>query len=213
MTLRDLVESVCRTVVEFFQDRWFDLSRNVRTSGNISLRQAGLAAEEFPDSEWYMPARPAHIRKALRDASIKDVSNFSYVDLGSGKGRTLLIAAELPFRRVIGVELSRTLHQEACANIGRFRFWKQRCTAIESLQADAKDFIFPQDDLLVYLFNPFGRDTMARVLGNLQASLALHPRRLVVVLLWPRCGDLVAAMEGMRMHCATRQYQIFELQS
>ena len=46
---------------------------------------------------------------------------FTFVDLGSGKGRVLLLAALRPFRRVIGVEISASLHTRAQANVEALR--------------------------------------------------------------------------------------------
>jgi SAM-dependent methyltransferase len=207
---RDHVGRVIRLIVEFFEDQWFDLSRNVRTSGNVSLQTAGIAVEELGDSELYQPARPAHIRQALREIPVRDVSGFSYVDLGSGKGRTLFVAAEFPFERITGVEFSRSLHDQACANIRRFRFWKRRCRDIQCFHGNAKNFLFPDGKIVLYMFNPFGSATMRQVLSNLEDSLRLHPRHVIAVLLWPRCEDQVARVEGMHRTRKTRQYQIFE---
>jgi SAM-dependent methyltransferase len=198
-----------RIVHEFFQDQWFDRTRNVHTSGDVSLRKAGIAPEEVRDSEWYVPARPVHIRQALAALPTRDVSGYSYVDFGSGKGRTLFVAAELPFRQIIGVERSSMLHRQACANIRNFRFWKVRCRRIESIHADAVDFRFPDSKLVVYFFNPFGADTMRKVMKNLASSLERNPRHVVVVLLWPRCGDQVLEVEGMRVIRSTQRHQIF----
>jgi SAM-dependent methyltransferase len=212
------VEDIIRAIVEFFQDQWFDLTRNVRTSTNAPLLSAGVAAEEIHDSECYQPARPRHIRQALRKMPIQDVSEFSYVDLGSGKGRSLFVAAELPFQQITGVEFSPLLHEQACANIRRFRPFgsrkfgsrKRRFRNITSLHMNAKDFAFPEGKLVLYLFNPFGSATMRCVLRNLEASLQQHPRHVIIILLWPRCADQVAALQGMRLLRETRQYQIFE---
>jgi SAM-dependent methyltransferase len=207
------VEDIVRVIVEFFQDQWFDLTRNVRTSSNAPLLSAGVATEEIHDSEFYHPARPRHIRQALREMPVQDVSEFSYVDLGSGKGRTLFVAAELPFKQITGVEFSPLLHEQACANIRCFRPFespKRRRTNITSLHMNAKDFAFPEGKLVLYLFNPFGATTMRCVLRNLEASLQRHPRHVIIILLWPRCADQVAALQGMQLFRETRQYQIFE---
>jgi SAM-dependent methyltransferase len=218
------VEDIIRAIVEFFQDQWFDLTRNVRTSTNAPLLSTGVATEEIHDSECYQPARPRHIRQALREMPIQDVSEFSYVDLGSGKGRSLFVAAELPFQRITGVEFSPLLHEQACANIRRFRpvrlfgsrkfgSRKRRFRNITSLHMNAKDFAFPEGKLVLYLFNPFGSATMRCVLRNLEASLQQHPRHVIIILLWPRCADQVAALQGMQLLQETRQYQIFEAQA
>jgi SAM-dependent methyltransferase len=141
---------------------------------------------------------------------LHDVSDFSYVDLGSGKGRSLFVAAELPFRQVTGVEFSRPLHQQACANIRSFRRCNRGCSNITSLHMNAKNFAFPETRLVLYMFNPFGSATMQRVLSNLEMSLQRNPRHVIVLLLWPRCSDQVAAVHGMHLRLETPQYQIFE---
>jgi hypothetical protein len=75
---------------------------------------------------------------------------------------------------------------------------------------NAKDFAFPEGELVLYLFNPFGSATMRWVLRNLEASLQRHPRHVIIILLWPRCADQVATLQGMQLFRETRQYQIFE---
>jgi hypothetical protein len=206
----DCVQGIARTIAEFFEDQWFDLPRNIRTSGNVSLLRVGIAAEEIHDSELYVPARPAHIRQALRAMPVQDVSDFSYVDLGSGKGRTLFIAAELPFKEIIGVEISRVLHEQACANVRCFRSWTRGCKHITPVYGNAKHFVFPDGKMVLYLFNPFGAATMRCVLSNLDASLTRNPRHVIIILLWPRYGDQVAALQGMHLRRETKEYQIFE---
>ena len=117
------------------------------------------------------------------------------------------MAAERPFRRIVGVEFSADLHRQACANIRSYRRREQR--TIESLHCNATEFRFPDEPLVIYMFNPFGADTMQQVLGHLNASLREHPRHAVVVLLWPRAGDMVARVHGMRLTHGNRYMQIF----
>ncbi len=211
MNAKDRARRVGRLVGEFFEDQWFDRTRQVRTSGDVLLPAAGIAAEAAGDSEYYMPARPRHIREAFREMPVSDVSEFTYVDLGCGKGRSLFVAAELPFRRIIGVELSALLYGQCCANLRSFRLrTKQNRRQMDAVQANAKDWAFPEGNLVLYLFNPFGRDTMARVLQNLDAARQGRPRHVIVILLWPKCGDQVAALEGMVLRCEKKEYQIFE---
>ena len=93
------------------------------------------------------------------------------LSVGSGKGRVLFVAAEYPFRKVIGVEFSNALHDDAVANLKRYRFPKRRCADIEPVHADAREFEFPNDNLVIYLFNPFGEEVMEGMLANLERSL------------------------------------------
>ncbi len=203
-------QEIIRIAGEFFEDQWFDRTRRVRTSGNASLLASGIAAEEHRDSEWYMPARPRHIRQALRAMPVRDVSGFTYIDLGCGKGRSLFVAAEFGFRRIVGVELSPILHDQACRNIRGFRRGARGCAPTEAVHQNAADFRFPEGNLVLYMFNPFGAETMQRVLDSLDAARRRGPCHVIVILLWPRCGGQVAALEGMYPRYASRRYQIFE---
>lgn len=205
-----------RRVLETVEDRWFDRTHHVHTSGDVPLQKAGIADTDRADSELYVPARPADIREALRDAHIQDAEQYTFIDFGSGKGRAIFVAAELPFRKLIAVEFSPTLHRQASQNVKTFRFRGQdgRGTdgnRIQALHVNAMEFAFPSGPLVVYLFNPFGAATMQVVLDHLAASLARDPRHVIVILLWPRCGDQVARMPGMGQICATRRHEIFEV--
>ncbi len=182
----------------------------MRTGGDMSLAQAGIAAASARDSEFYVPARPAHIREALRAIPVTDASRYTYIDLGSGKGRTLFVAAELPFRRILGVELSGRLHGIACGNVRSFRFRSRRGGQMEPIHGNAAEFLFPEGPLVLYLFNPFGASTMQQVLDHLEQSLEQDPRHTVVILLWPRCGDQVARVRGMRPVAKNEHHEIFE---
>lgn len=135
---------------------------------------AGIAVPDQRDSALYQPARPAHVREALRAIPVRDLSAYTYIDLGSGKGRTLFVAAEFSFQRILGVEFSPTLHRQACENIRNFRRHRR---SIQSIYQNVADFRFPDDPLVLYMFNPFGAATMQLVLDHLESSsvIALQP--------------------------------------
>ena len=105
--------------VRALEDWWFDTTRHVRTSRNAAAPEASKVVGEIRDSYIYAPVRVANAHAALRDLPINDFSQYTFVDVGSGKGRMLFVAAEYPFRRVVGVEFSNQLHVEALENIKR----------------------------------------------------------------------------------------------
>src|SRR6185369_13533800 len=105
-----------------------------------------------------------------------DFSDFIFVDLGSGKGRALLLASEYPLREIVGVEVQPELHRIAQDNVARFNSSARKCNRITSLCMDAREFVFPDDPLVVYLFNPFPDYVLEIVLRNLRESLEKYPR-------------------------------------
>ncbi len=202
--------NLLRATIRSIEERWFDATHRVHTSGNASVRNPSEVVGQIRDGEAYVPVRAANARVALADLPIHDLSAFTFVDLGSGKGRMLFIAAELPFQRVLGVEYSTALHQQALQNIASHRRSKQRSQTIESIHADAAEFEFPNENLVLYLFNPFGPEVITRVLANLRQSLLRHPRHIIVLLLWPENSHLFSEVDGFRLHRKTRRYHIYE---
>src|SRR5678816_1101821 len=109
-----------------------------------------------------------------------DFAGFTFVDLGSGKGRTLLMAAEYPFRKIIGVELLPALHRVASDNVRKYASERRKCFVVEARCGDVKQFEFPDEPLVLYLFNPLPEAGLAVVIRNLETSLREHPRRVCV---------------------------------
>ncbi len=106
---------------------------------------------------------------------------FIFLDLGSGKGKALLLASRFPFRQIIGVEYSYYLHGIALRNIAMYQNPAALCHAITSTCTDAAVYDIPSEPLVVYLFNPFNDVVLGAVAHNLTASLQ-HCRREVYLL-------------------------------
>ncbi len=147
------------------------------TSATVTFRGRLIAALSGAP---YQPTEPAAFRKMIEALNI-DYQEFTFIDLGSGKGRTLLMASEFPFRRIIGVELVPELHHIAERNLAAFSSPEQKCSRLETVCGDAREFAFPPEPLLLYLFNPLPEAALAQVISNLRKSLDLIPRPIRVL--------------------------------
>ena len=196
--------------VRAMEDWWFDTTRSVSTTHSERAFDASKIVGHLRDSLTYGPVRAANARAALHNLPIRNYTQYTFLDIGSGKGRVLFIAAELPFRRVLGVEFATELHRQACDNIRRYNRFRQKCSNIESINADAAEFEFPNENLVIFLFNPFGPEIMNRMLANLAQSLEKNPRHVMILMLWPEQSRLVEQMPGVKVYKKTRRYHIFQ---
>lgn len=101
-----------------------------------------------------------------------------FVDVGSGLGRVVLLAARRPFRQVIGLEISPALHETARENLARAKDPLRRCRDVRLVRGDAARYRWPRGDLVLYLYNPF----RAEVLGAMLADVLAEPTRDVALL-------------------------------
>jgi len=148
--------------------------------------------------------------QALGSPPIKiRLEEFTFIDMGSGKGRALLMAAEHPFRRITGVELIPELHQACLANVETARQARPAAPPIEALCMDARDFQFPLEPLVVYLFNPFPEPVFAAVLSHLRQSSLENPRPIYVAYRYIEHEQLLAESDWLTKVAGTEQWAIY----
>ena len=166
-----------RYALELGRDALADWRLGIRSTGRLSVERMGLSD---PFAEKYAPTDYASVAPVLDYLDIQADQDEVFLDYGSGKGRMLILAAQKPFRRVIGIELSEELNVVAERNIANTRAGLA-CQEVQVFLADAGAYIVPDDVTVAYFYSPFTGDTLRSVLDNLEASLRAAPRRLRLV--------------------------------
>ncbi len=133
----------------------------------------------------------------------------TFIDIGSGKGRALLLAADYPFRRIVGVELLPELDRIAKENIANYKSECQKCFAIEAINGDASQFQFPDGPMMVYLFNPLPEAGLRKTIANLVRSLRDCPRTIYILYHNPLLERVLAESSSLRKVGGTHQYAIY----
>jgi SAM-dependent methyltransferase len=192
-----------------YGDADYDWDHRVNTtSAALSWRDRLLGVFHSP----YQPTEAALFREmieALREQTHADFHDFVFIDLGSGKGRTLLMASDYPFRRIVGVELLPALHQAALDNLSKYRSESQKCFTLETICGDATEFSFPAEAIVLYLFNPFPESGLRRAIANLEQSLRDHPRAAYVVYHNPLLEPALSESAAFSKIGGTHQYAIY----
>jgi SAM-dependent methyltransferase len=173
------------------RDKEFDRRYGVDTAGTIPLSALDVDDENWEYGFAYEPTDPKYFKAIVGKLPIQ-FEDFTFVDIGSGKGRVLLLATEFPFRKILGLEISKRLQGIALENIRRYRngATNLKCTNVQTVCADAATFQIPNDPCVLYLFNPFQEEIMGKVLTNIQESLRESPRDIYIVYRTPLLASL-----------------------
>lgn len=198
-----------RSALTRTEGRWFDSTRNVDTAGYIALDQLTLAGSSQSGND-YLAVRPSVARQALARSPQPNYEDYTFVDLGSGKGRMLLVAAEYPFRKIQGVEFAVQLHHEAQQNIFRYRHRGQQCRDITSVNMDAAEYVFPDGNLALFFYNPFGLEVMKKVFANLEEAIAHAPRHVIVFMVNPEFASVADSTPSLYLYCQTKRFRIYQ---
>lgn len=187
--------------VEDWSERRFDRRYGIETAGTFRA--------PAPGARPYEPVTPWMFRRMMRAALI-DPRAFTFVDYGSGKGRAVLLAAALGFRRSIGVELHPVLHAAALANVRAFRRACPDAGRIELALGDATGFRPPMDeDAVLFFYNPFGRALMQETLAMLERVACESPRRRIVAYRNPVHAAVLERSPHLRVLERNRSFALY----
>jgi hypothetical protein len=194
--------------VREYRDHRFDREFQVDTSGVVQMDELALTHPTREHGVRYEAIDAGVCRRLIAHLAIKH-EDFTFIDFGSGKGRALVIAAEYPFRNIIGVEFAPALHEVAERNLRTYRNPRQRCRAIRSVCEDATQFELPADHLVLFFSNPFAEPVMAQVIANIRRSFAARPRSMAVLYFNPTCGHLFDQVEFLQKWPSRDWYRVY----
>lgn len=176
-----------QTALAVIEDHAFDWRYGVDTRGITPLADLAIDSRHVAHGVHYAPTRVRYFRAVLRALPLPPGSVF--VDLGAGKGRMLLLAAQSGcFGKVVGVEFSAELCRTAEQNIRRFQRHYAGNATFEVVHADAADYEVQPDHNVFFMYNPFGHVVMQQVVARVGRSLAAAPRRIWLICLGLRQG-------------------------
>jgi SAM-dependent methyltransferase len=177
----------------------FDQEYDVDTGGLIWGESLGRPSSRDA-AYWatgYYGISPSAFTAAVERLRL-DWPRFTFVDIGCGKGRAILLATRFPFRRVMGVELSPELVAVAQENIRKFAApWRQQGVSAEAITGDATAFPIPDGPLVFYMYHPFAAPIMRRFLAHVQEAARAEEREVYLLYANPELEKLLAETAGV----------------
>jgi SAM-dependent methyltransferase len=161
----------------------FDGTYGTDTEKIREIGSLDIASQNAQHAVRYQPS-PQNFAAELIHALPIDYSQFIFIDFGAGKGRVLLIAAQLPFAAVIGIEFSQELCAVAIDNISKI-VPNKRAGRVECYYNDVTLYPLPESPLVCYFYNPFDRLIMQAVVDRLASSLKDKPREIYIIYVHP----------------------------
>jgi SAM-dependent methyltransferase len=194
-SLRDQgVRRTGQTLLAIMGDYWFDWRYGLDTVREVRLEELNVPKPSAGALD-YQASRTRYFRRLLQRIEIKPDSTF--VDLGAGKGRTLVLASERGFRSVVGVEFSPELCSIARRNVEAYTRWRAATTAFDVVNMDATRYEFRDDQDVLYV-TAFATESLRSILDNVARSLERAPRELTLIYHNPHVRDLIDSYPAFR---------------
>lgn len=158
----------------------FDIKWGTYTSNHIGFTDLGFTPEQMEAGRAYSATPSKLVSSILNDLKF-NFSDFSYVDLGSGLGRTLMLASLYEFKKVEGVELSEVLVSICNKNISIFSEKASVKSPINVKNEDVLQYQFPTGKTLVFMYDPFKPMLLAECLKKIYRHCQSSPENEVYI--------------------------------
>jgi predicted RNA methylase len=182
--------------------------------GTETARIVPVGALDIPDEKLGQTVRYEAIGDEVFLGLMQELpiasEQYIFIDLGSGKGRALLLASLFPFKEIIGVEFSAALTAVALNNTRIFKDPRQKCTKIRPLCQDAATYELPLEAAIFFLYNPFGEKVMRSAVSNIEHSLQNCPRKVYAVYHQPLHRNIWDQSKVFQVVRTTDRYVIYE---
>lgn len=146
-----------------------------------------VTIERFASAARYNPSPISSVHQALKVLPDFGISyeEFVFIDVGAGLGRNLLLASNYPFKRIIGIELSSHLVGIAVENMEIYQARTSGRFPFEMICVNALDYSFPQENLVMYFWDPFASEVVQQFMNKIRAFLIETRLKVVLIFLGP----------------------------
>ncbi len=147
----------------------FDRALGVDTAGSLQLEYLTIESPNAIHGTEAVSTSSKSFDWMLKNLP-RPLSDYTFIDIGCGKGRTLLLSRGYGFYRAIGVEFALELVEIAQRNLVTIN--RDFPGGASVVHRDASLYDYPRGPLVVYLYNPFGPEVMGQVIQNLATHLS-----------------------------------------
>ncbi|MEC7184132.1 MAG: class I SAM-dependent methyltransferase [Bdellovibrionota bacterium] len=145
----------------------YDHQFSLKTNSSVQLINMEVKSESIIHARHYQATHYRLFFKIMNQLNLP-WNKFNFIDFGSGKGRCLLMASMLGFKKVIGIEFAKDLCETAEDNKLSLQknFPHIPLSPIEIINEDALNFFPKTKNNVFFFYNPFDGVILKEVLQN-----------------------------------------------
>jgi len=150
----------------------------INTTGSDELKTLTKSGVDTSHATIYMPVSYNLLEDVFN--RLPGTPRHHLLDIGSGKGRVLCVAAHNGFGKVTGVDFSGPFCKAAKENLLLTKA-KTPLLQYEIVERNIQEYALPSDVDFIFLFNPFDTILMQQLVEKIIQNLDEHPRLLYIV--------------------------------
>tara|TARA_Y200000002_G_scaffold373144_1_gene371815 strand:- start:11351 stop:11971 length:621 start_codon:yes stop_codon:yes gene_type:complete len=162
---------------EFYENFFFDILNSTNTHERLSVKEYKKNIHDIESAYDYVPSYASSISKSIHKIIMidKDVLKDQFIDIGSGKGKALIIASQLGFKNGTGYEINLDLCNIGNKNLKKKKIY-DRFKVINSSAMSQNNI--PKFSIC-YMYNPFN-ENMSKVFFDMIYEKKLSKKRYLI---------------------------------
>jgi predicted RNA methylase len=172
-------------------DLFFDRKYGTHTTTPMKIKNLTIKSDNRNRGITYQATRVIPLKKMFCKMKSALPANSVFVDLGCGKGRTLLIASQFGLKKAVGVEFAHELCETAKKNCAVYKAKTAILTEFQIIEADVVNYHIKTNENIFFMFNPFDDVILGKVLDNISSSLKTAYRKTLIIYCNPKYGNLI----------------------
>lgn len=197
---------------QLYKEKKFDLKYGIETRHHILPKNLKVESKNKQDACSYAPIHINNFYASMKDLNIR-YEDYIFIDVGAGKGRALLLAFDFPYKELIGIEFSKEIYDIATDNINKFKSIHNRSHNFKLLYMDATQYSFPEENIVLFLYNPFHGQVLKNFIENLRKHAEMTEKDFIIIYHYPMFSDLYDEQNFLELKISTNEYNIYELAS
>lgn len=163
-----------------YHELHFDWKYGIETRLYVENKDINTKSLNKDEGNKYGPLQIPFWNKVFDQNNI-NFDKSCYLDFGSGKGRTLILASLSGFQEIIGIEYGKELCEITKRNLIIFQSKHKTAKPIEIICMDALDFEIPDNATTIVFNDPFTPILLEKVVQNIKRSFNKVPREIHIV--------------------------------
>ena len=164
---------------EFYENYLFDFINKTDTHTRTSINEYDRNTPYLKNAYEYMPSYSQTIKQSLKKVIRlnREVIKYNLIDIGCGKGKILLIAHRLGFKKAVGFEINKSLSRIALDNLKIMKLNKN----FKIINANAVNESILPDFSLCYFYNPFDKNMSKKIFKLFEKKKTKNQKYLIYV--------------------------------
>lgn len=146
------------------EDRLFEVFHGLELGGYVRQEDLVTTSKSKLRATAYQPVWTSNMRVLLSFFSDEEVRNYTFLDVGCGKGKPSFYATKYPFKSIEGFDFDEELIESAQRNREKSRWLKAQNVSFRV--GDAASIVLDSTPYVLFLFNPFDEEITRQFLEN-----------------------------------------------